>query len=201
MVEIKHLYNLKNKMPVCLYLLDCGHFIKKRKDQRHIDICRQCMFEKSVEDARRANLFLVCYVDKNSAKYQCLLTGEVSIRNRLGVREGRKLRHSKYKNRGIVYLVKITTSGFSWLKLGVTNRSQLTRFKQYGLSKNTTFESVAFHITFNSKLAYEIETKIKSKISQFNFHNSLMKNGYSECYYLDNMSEILSIFNKETLNE
>lgn len=196
MIFIKKLWSLPSNILVNLYLASCGHYIVKRKDQAHIKNCRQCKFDQLCLEASRMNLLLLNQIDKNTAFYKCKITGKITVRRMTRVRDKVKLRQTEYKDSGIVYLIKIQHQQHSWLKLGVTNRTQKSRYKQYGLPKESVIESIGFYITMNSKEAFALETKISNEIRSYKINCDMMKNGYTECYSVEYQSIVTNIFER-----
>ena len=101
-----------------------------------------------------------------------------------------------YHRPSSVYLIKITSKDFSWLKLGFAKNLDI-RIKGYGLSDDYDVE-----ILFNSEFstgyeAMELEKSIHKSLSNIRLDSGLMKSymtstGHTECYPVEAESEILS---------
>lgn len=164
-------------------------------------VCRECVVEKYKKEALRVGLtFNGKATDDPSLKrnyvLKCGHTKDIRMDH---VRNGSWTcvicGDSHYTKQSGMYLVKIKTENFEWLKLGYAKDLKI-RTNSYGLPKESTIETL-FTMTVPSGLnALHIEKKLHALFKKHRIDSNIMKqyhkhNGYTECYSTDITSKIL----------
>ena len=149
---------------------NCGHHAEIHKSSlrnSYRPFCKICFQNEIIEDAKKANLSLICEDKKkgyfnyrfNHCKHQKIIRFD-HLRNYnfiCSIFEQTSRELPSY-----VYLIKFSYNSFNWLKVGYAKNIK-NRINQYGLTKNFDFEIL--HVIFCKKgeLAHKIENQIHRK--------------------------------------
>lgn len=194
-----------NKGGYRLYKAQCGHtsLLSTSSIRKNKVKCWQCMEDGYVNRAKefgavcinsnetcKANertLILKCGCTKN-VRSDVIMSGYITCPT-----------HDDYyyNQPSSVYLIKITQNNFSWLKLGYAKVVD-KRVKNYGLNDNSEIEIIKVLPVETGKIAYEIERIIHSKFNSKRINSEIMKNyheksGFTECYPLDMLDNLLEV--------
>jgi hypothetical protein len=187
----------------------CSH-IQSMKIQdvgnNNIPECRECRQNSWIEDALSVGLVFIGEsknkVHKNSKYYEYLLPCGCKKDFLIGSIKKNSWAcdvHSNFWNkRSNVYLIKFTelSSGFSWLKVGVSTNVN-RRINDYKL-KSKCLHDILYVKEFDTyKEALVFEKNIHCKYKNINLdHNTMKKfkqNGWSECYPVEFSCDFVSI--------
>ena len=182
--------------------IDCGHEVQHRNDfiqaTSKTPECLQCIDEKHHEEANRAELILINKTNNPRKKlYKFINCGHEQEISTSHVKDYNFICHTcnetYYSLPSLVYLIKISVKGFSFLKLGYTNNIKL-RVLGYELIDKpeiVIIKSINFPTgkEANNKEAL-IHDKYKNKKLLPKLMKKYMKSGFNECYPLE-MKEIL----------
>jgi len=98
-----------------------------------------------------------------------------------------------------VYLLKITSPEFSWLKLGYAKDIDI-RSSSYGLPKGSVVDTLFSMDVITGLAALHIEKKLHSEFKRFRINAKTMKkyhkyNGFTECYNTDIQEDLVQALN------
>lgn len=95
----------------------------------------------------------------------------------------------------IIYLVKLFNDNEVFLKIGFTLEKLESRFRQ--TKKQYLFSEIKTHMN-NPEVIWDLEVLLHRLCKKFKYQPSLLFGGYTECYKLEHLPEILEIWNRET---
>ena len=166
-------------------------------------VCRECLSEKYKQEAESVGLvFNGTATDQPSIKRNYILSCGHTKDIRLDhVRNGSwictECGETHYSKSSNVYLLKIKTEDFEWLKLGYAANVKL-RTTSYGLPKGSNLE-VLFSTPLDKGIdALHLEKTVHATFKNSRLDKKLMEkyhkhNGYTECYPVNIESEILEV--------
>jgi hypothetical protein len=194
--------------------ITCGH-IKRiklhdvRRGSAYCNICQQIKIEKEAEKVglvylRKATENDMSTEHKNYGFFRFKECGHEQAISKTTVRNNsfRCLTcnlSSKHKPSSI-YLIKIVSPQFEWLKLGFSNNIEF-RAKKYNLPINSE-STLIYEVHFDTgDEALAIERSIHTSLKLFKLCPKLMRNymqssGYTECYPLSALNIILDELNR-----
>lgn len=179
--------------------LECGH-LKSIQTGNLLSknfICKECWFANLNESLITSGI-VVINRDQGinwNCKLPCGCESTLkinNIRNFAWSCKTHKPHHTQWESK--VYLLKITTNNYSWLKLGVSIVPEL-RITEYGISEKYEHEVIK-QIDFDSgSAATKFEKKLHLKFREKRLDPKHMKllmrfSGFTECYPLE-LTEIL----------
>jgi hypothetical protein len=168
-------------------------------------VCQECIIEKYKQEAIAAGItYNGEATDKPNMKrnyiLECGHTKDIRLDH---VRNGSWVctfcGDSHYLKPSKIYLLKITTLDFTWLKLGYAKDIKY-RTNSYGLAKGATVE-VLFNMDIKNGLeALHVEKKLHLQFKSFRINANIMKkyhkhNGFTECYNIDIQDDLLNVLN------
>jgi len=88
-----------------------------------------------------------------------------------------------------LYVLELTTSDESFLKIGVTKNNVKSRY--YGFKKYFNYK-ILLELPLNIKESYEIEKDVIEKLSKYKYIPQVKFPGYKECLDINYKDEVLS---------
>jgi len=172
--------------------------------------CKACTLEQQIKEADEVNLTLLFKTNesfgKNYKDYNCYKFNscghEQNIRtfdirhNAFECRECAGLRSQRPSN---IYIFKITSGSFTWLKLGFAHDLDFRKYG-YDLPDNSEIELLYSKKFPKGEVARSIEQKVHDRLKSSKLDRRLMsqymrKSGFTECYPLYMFDEIIKELN------
>lgn len=185
----------------------CGHKrdINAACVARGAVICQECVVDKYKQEAAAVGLtYNGAATDQPDIKrnyiLECGHTKDIRISH---VREGSwtctECGDTHYTKPSKVYLLKITSPEFSWLKLGYAKDIDI-RSSSYGLPKGSVIDTLFSMDVITGLAAMHIEKKLHLQFKSFRINSKSMKkyhkyNGFTECYNTNIQSDLVSALN------
>jgi len=181
-----------NKKDYRLYRLPCGHTqeITTCAVRNNQFMCASCLLLKIKNEADIFGLELIRSSEKHNYKIYKLSCGHEQEINvtcvRIGAFTCQQCEDTCRTLPSSVYLLRITSSDFTWLKFGYSNNVQ-NRINQYGLPEFASVEILTVCNFNTGNEAHEFESLHHKNQKRHKLDPSDMKkyhrnNGYSECY-------------------
>lgn len=174
-----------------IYRLACGHTkeISLHSVRTKSFKCEECQLDKITQEANRVGLEIVGAGRNCAYRAYKLSCGHIQEIHMGGVRSGLFSCHqcegTHRTQPSEVYLLRVTSCGFTWLKLGYTKLVN-SRIGQYRLPEDSQVEILAVCDFDTGENAHAFEIGIHKLHRKHKLCPSLMKkyhqNGYSECY-------------------
>ena len=180
----------------------CGHSRISNKSQvlRKNIVCQDCLEEQHAKDVAKHSL--VCVSNKSETRYYRNYLLPCGHYKTLRMDHARAGSYScdicggnRLSKESCIYLFKMTSGDFSWLKLGYSSNIE-QRLLSYGLVEGcdvSLLRVVDFDTGF---LAFKAELEIHNKFKELKLNKDTMKtlltsSGFSECYPVDLLDDIL----------
>lgn len=198
-----------------LYTLNsCGHttYIHVQQVRDKSFTCQECKINTQKNEADISGLV---YIDKTQSSFgknyrdynlyrfkECNHTQDIRIfevrHNIFECRECKERRHNRPSN---VYVYKITSPDLQWLKLGFAHDLEF-RKSRYDLPPDCTVELLFSKPTLTGQKARSIEQSVHDKFKASKLNRDLMlnymrKSGFTECYPLHLLDDILKELNEQ----
>jgi len=188
----------KYKITSCGHIVDAVPVNVRNKSLR----CIECFNLKINEEAAAVGLELISKIKSKLYEYK-LPCGHIQEIFTSAVRTNEwicRTCHSSYFDLpSELYLLKIKSKDFEWLKLGYS-RNLAVRIRSYKLqnSEVSQIRSIKFK---TGREVIQIEQKLHSKYFQYRLNPDKMKeyhtqDGYTECYPIEMLEEFLHEFDK-----
>jgi len=185
-------------------ILSCGHItnafpVNIRNGSLR---CAECFNSKITKEATDAGLELISRVKSKLYEYKlpCGHTQQIFI-NAVRTNEWicRTCNSSYFDLPSELYLLKIKTQQFEWLKLGYS-RNLSIRIKSYKLYNSELIKIKSF-VFKTGREAIQIEQKLHSKYFIYRLNPDRMKeyhtqDGYTECYPIELLEKFLYEFDE-----
>jgi len=168
-------------------------------------VCQDCVVDKYKSEAKAVGLtYNGAATDRPDIKrnyiMECGHTKDIRMSH---VRDGSwtctDCGNTHYTKPSKVYLLKITSPEFSWLKLGYAKDIDI-RSSSYGLPKGSVVDTLFFMDVITGLAAMHIEKKLHYEFKQFRINAKTMKkyhkyNGFTECYNTNIQNDLVQALN------